>query len=477
MALHAGQEDAARPLSAYERQRLRNVQANAEFFASLQLFQSAAKLRQTTTKAPRQGVKRAQRAKGEAEPALRRSKRLKREDPLGVPLPEKPKPAEAPVEEHPRVPPGPIPMVPVAEEERPEQVEEFLSRWAKLSQVSLPKTEMTLPNLESYKAGLRGMALQEDGVAKVVRSRIYSVAIHPSASCTLVAAGDKEGHVGMWNLDCPVEDGLHAFLPHSRPVSCLLFSLADPAHLLSLSLDGTVRCGDVTHAVFDEVYRNDDSALSSFDFLSGDASTLVVGMWDAGVAVVDRRTPGTSTEISADLNSVTRTVHVHPVKRQYLMAAGARNVSVYDVRQLKRSGSQPAVSLVGHSKSVASAYFSPATGNRVVTTCADDTLRIFGTNCLSSVAPILATIRHDNRTGRWLTRFRAEWDPKRDDCCVVGSMSRPRRIEVFHATGALVHSFASQDHLGSVCSISACHPTRYIVAGGNASGRLHVFKA
>lgn len=33
------------------------------------------------------------------------------------------------------------------------------------------------------------------------------------------------------------------------------------------------------------------------------------------------------------------------------------------------------VSLTGHTKSVASAYFSPLTGNRVVTVCADDTLR------------------------------------------------------------------------------------------------------
>lgn len=84
--------------------------------------------------------------------------------------------------------------------------------------------------------------------------------------------------------------------------------------------------------------------------------------------------------------------------------------------------------------------------------------------------------RHNNYTGRWLTRFRAIWDPKRDDCFVVGSMSRPRQIEAFHATGDLVHSFLSEDYLGSVCSINAWHPTRYILAGGNSSGRLHVFK-
>ncbi|KAL8197343.1 UNVERIFIED_CONTAM: hypothetical protein K2H54_020745 [Gekko kuhli] len=470
-------EDESTPLSAYERKRLKNVKENAEFFASLKLFESAAKLRKTTTKPQPQGIKRFKHAKVKAEPALRRSKRLQGVDPLGVPLPEKQIPAELSVEEQPRLPPlGPIPMIPAAQEEEPELTEEFLSGWAKISQVKHQKPEMSLPNLESYKAGLRSMGLKEDAVAKVVHSRVYCVAVHPSESSTLVAAGDKEGHVGLWNLDCPLEDSVHAFSPHCRAVGCLHFSPMNPAHLLSLSFDGTVRCGDVTQAVFDEVYRNEEYALSSFDFLSSDASTLVVGMWETGVAVVDRRTPGKSMELFADLNSVTRTVHVHPVNREYFIAAGARNVGIYDVRQLKRRGSQPVVSLVGHSKSLASAYFSPLTGNRVVTTCADDTLRIFGTNCLSSMAPILTTIRHNNNTGRWLTRFRAEWDPKRDDCFVVGSMSRPREIQVFHTTGALVHSFSSEDHLGSVCSINACHPTRYIVAGGNSSGRLHVFK-
>nr|XP_056721740.1 WD repeat-containing protein 76 [Euleptes europaea] len=465
------------PLSAYERKRLQNLQENAAFFASLQLLESAARLRKMTTRAHPYRIKRVKQTKTEVKTTLRRSMRLQRVDPLEVPLPETQTLAEPSAEEQPRLPPGPIQMIPASQDHIPESTEEFLSEWAKISQVKHKKTEMSLPpHLESYKAGLRGMVLREDAVAKVVHTRIYSVAVHPSESTTLVAAGDKEGHVGLWNLDCSLGEGVCAFLPHSRPVSCLHFSPVNPAHLLSLSFDGTMRCGDIARTIFDEVYRNEEYALSSFDFLAGDASTLLVGMWDGRVTILDTRTPGTSAELSADLNSVVRTVHIHPLSRQYFIAAGARNVGIYDIRHLKKSGSQPVVSLTGHSKSVASAYFSPITGNRVVTTCADDTLRIYGTNCLSSMAPILTTVRHGNNTGRWLTRFQAVWDPKRDDCVVVGSMSRPRRIQVFHTTGELVHSFSSEDYLGSVCSINACHPARYIVAGGNSSGRLHVFK-
>lgn len=36
--------------------------------------------------------------------------------------------------------------------------------------------------------------------------------------------------------------------------------------------------------------------------------------------------------------------------------------------------------------------------------------------------------RHDNQTGRWLTPFRATWDPKFDSYAVVGSMRQPRQV-------------------------------------------------
>lgn len=42
------------------------------------------------------------------------------------------------------------------------------------------------------------------------------------------------------------------------------------------------------------------------------------------MAVVDRRTPGLSSELSVDIGfSRTRTVHVHPVNKQYFLAAGS----------------------------------------------------------------------------------------------------------------------------------------------------------
>ena len=79
------------------------------------------------------------------------------------------------------------------------------------------------------------------------------------------------------------------------------------------------------------------------------------------------------------------------------------------------------------------------------------------------------------QTGRWLSKLSAVWDPKREDCFVVGSMSKPRRVQVFHESGQPHHSFADDENLNTVLSVTAFHPTRNALLGGNASGRLHVF--
>ncbi|NXW29993.1 WDR76 protein, partial [Phaetusa simplex] len=441
-------------LSAYERKRLKNITENAKFFAALKLDKSAARLHQIATKSQSHATKRAKPKKAEDETVRRRSMRLQRVEPSGVPMPEMPAQPEA--EEYPQVPAGPLPMIPEDQMENSKLTEELLTTWMRISEVLLVTITNVLTMLSRYQCSLNSMGLSEDNIKKVVKYRVCSMAIHPSESIIFVAAGDKSGQIGLWNVSCKSEEGACVFIPHSSSVTCMHFSPCSPAHLLSLSME-SLRCGDVTKAVFDEVCRSEEN-LSSFDFLEENGSTAVVGYWDGGVAVVDRRTPGTSSELSADIGfKRTRTVHVHPVNKQYFIAAGSADVCIYDVRYLKSNGNKPVSSLKGHTKSVASAYFSPVTGNRVVTVCADDKLR------------------HNCNTGRWLTRFRAIWDPKQEDCFVVGSMARPRQIQVFQDTGKLLHSFYNIDCLSSVCSINVVHPTKNILVGGNSSGRLHVF--
>ncbi|NWZ73916.1 WDR76 protein, partial [Acrocephalus arundinaceus] len=358
-------------LSAYERKRLKNITENAKFFAALKLHESAARLKQLTTKKQSHVTKRAKPKKVEDEAAPRRSRRLLRVEPLDVPLLESLAPA---AEEYPQVPVGPLPMVPEDQAENSKWTEALLGTWMRISELKVEDADKGTPDLKRYQESLSSMVLSEENVRKVVKARVCSMAIHPSESTILVAAGDKWGHIGLWNVSCGTEDGAHIFIPHSFQVNCMHFSPCNPAQLLSLSND-TLRCGDVTRAVFDEIFRSEEN-FSSFDFLEENACTAIVGHWSGEVAVVDRRTPGLSSELSADIGfSRTRTVHVHPVNKQYFLAAGSVDVRVFDVRYLKAKGNKALSSLTGHTKSVASAYFSPVTGSRVVTVCADDKLR------------------------------------------------------------------------------------------------------
>ena len=108
------------------------------------------------------------------------------------------------------------------------------------------------------------------------------------------------------------------------------------------------------------------------------------------------------------------------------------------------------------------------------------------------------SVKHDNRTGRYLPVFHASWDPANDHTFVVGSMcrlvfflpffsyfltyfSRPRQVEVYSADGGTLKRIMvlqDPDYLNSVQSRNAFHShggTKGIVCG-NASGRAHIFR-
>ncbi|XP_071378582.1 WD repeat-containing protein 76 isoform X2 [Centroberyx affinis] len=460
-------------LSAYELERLENIRQNQAFLSSINLLEATEDLKQSVRPKPSQrGLMRSKATVREVPPP-RKSLRLQNKEAETLTLPPEPRGVLTYEYSQPsKKPPGPLPVVPVNMEEGsrlPPQLLELCSE-------DSTKEEKMEPDLKEYRSALKTMRITGDRVAKVVKDRIFSAAFHPCTSSLLIATGDKWGRVGLWNLGGGWgDDGVLLFEPHTRPVSCMAFSRTHPTHLLSLSYDGSLRCMDVEKALFDDVYDIEDG-LKTFDFLSHDCMTLVVGHWNGYVAIVDRRTPGNSHESLHTLDPKSlRCVSVHPLHKQYFAVAESKVVSIYDSRCLKKTKSQAVSQLHGHSLSISSAYFSPSTGNRVLTSCMDNKIRIYDTSAMTTTAPLLTSIRHDMHTGRWLTKLSAVWDPKQEDCFVVGSMERPRRVQVFHESGQLQHAFRDDDHLSTVLSVTAFHPTRNALLGGNASGRLHVF--
>lgn len=171
-------------------------------------------------------------------------------------------------------------------------------------------------------------------------------------------------------------------------------------------------------------------------------------------------------------------VDLHPVRRDlFLSCTSSGSCGIFDMRKNEENKLMtPIFDLIGHAKSISSAKFSPLTGKSVVTVCHDDKVRLYKSwsQSKTEISPY-KSIPHNNYTGRWLTTFKADWHPRRDDLFFMGSMNQPRRIEAFSDQGVAYPTLMG-DALGSICSIVKCHPTMDVIAGGNSSGRVYVFK-
>ncbi|XP_033108047.1 WD repeat-containing protein 76-like isoform X2 [Anneissia japonica] len=470
-------------LSDYEKLRLKNIEENQKFFASLEIFKTKEDMMMGTPKIKKPSSRGLKSEKKPAEPIILRprSLRLQRIDPSGDPLPKIE--FTEPVEEHPRKPAGPLDMTPTnIKNENKENLSTDFSKCMECLQNQLTETES--PDMKMCVLPLLKLGLTEERVAKVVPNRIFSLDVHRSASKLIIGVGGKWGHLGIWDVESKNEnDGVFLFEPHSRPINCFKFAPMDCGKFLSCSYDGTVRCGDLNKLVFEDVYctnPDEDQWLSYFDFLSPDGSQLLIGQnMKAGyAALIDRRTNSSPVQTYKLHDRNVKTVSIHPLKKNYFVTASTdTTVALWDLRMLSNEGKNKPLSYLPHLKTVSSAFFSPVTGSQVLTTSVDDRLRIadFDMSGSTQGLNLKTTIRHNNHTGRWLSSFRAQWHPRLEDVFVVGSMDRPRRIELFSTDGTILHNYMEEEFLSSVCSVNAFHPSRNILIGGNSSGRVHVF--
>ena len=164
-------------------------------------------------------------------------------------------------------------------------------------------------------------------------------------------------------------------------------------------------------------------------------------------------------------------------------------MKIWDVRKLRDSRSATKykapdpLAFYHATKSVNSAFVSPSGKSVVCTTMANrlDLLEDvhLATSSDSGKLPTIKPAKrivHDNMTGRWLSTFMAQWHPSLDVFC-VGSMSRPRCVEVFDAQGTCMRSVAG-DALTAVASRCCFHPSeaQLVIAGGNSSGRVTIIR-
>lgn len=311
---------------------------------------------------------------------------------------------------------------------------------------------------------------------KVCEKRIYSLAIHPSETSLIIAAGDMRGHMSLYNNR---NSEMREYRLHDAPINCISFCTWDPYKMFSTSHDGSVRCGDIVKRTFDVIYKTEWKSQSKSKMNHATWHTefdrnLLIGNGSGHVDMIDARTPDKIINTAWCHQRSVRTVQCHPLeKHHFLTSSGIGEVSLWDTRNMTVKSIDPVLQFE-HPKSLTSAFFS-SSGSKMISTCNDDKIRIFNTSRLnSSATKPINIIPHNNHTGRWLSVFKAKWNPGRDNEFFVGSMISPKRIQVYNCAGHELHNLISTN-MTTYCPVIEVHPTQAIYVGGNASGRLHIF--
>merc|ERR1719483_1556194 len=286
-----------------------------------------------------------------------------------------------------------------------------------LSKATTSKSTISFSG-SSLKSATSSLSVSEEQVAKIVPGRIFSLALHPSSNPLVAAVGDKSGHVGLWDIlaTSSPNNGVHLYQPHTRPVNCLTWDMANTNNLISTSYDGTTRMLDTDRQEHTMVY-GEKEFLEQGGWTSWhsqvSADTFLISQGKAGtLALVDRRvgweSPATKYKVFDRLHA--KTISVHPLQNNIFLTCNNKGgCYIFDTRKTAKSSNElmtPISELLGHTKSLSSCLFSPITGNQVVTISTDDKLRLFNTTHTSKTIAPQCQIRRNNQTGRWLTPLR-----------------------------------------------------------------------
>lgn len=342
-----------------------------------------------------------------------------------------------------------------------------------------------------------GLEIQNElSVIKVMKERIYSLAVHPDPSKILVAAGGKFGelsfldatefsHPSGFDSDRILPEakefrpGVFSFRPHTGSISNLRYNPANPVQLFSTSYDNIVRCLDITTGTFDELYNfGEDSGdvITGFD-LDSSGNLFYFSDTDGIFKWTDRRV---SNGIINELRLHEKKIGCVSVCNEGKYLATASNdgtVGIWDLRKFSTASIDPeAIHTMTFRRSVTSVYFNPQDSNKLLSTCYDDHVRVhYNLTQGSSEKHAHSEMNHNNQTGRWITNFKAVWDPKSPNYAVVGNMNRG--IDIINAkvgNAEIVRNITS-DYLTAQPAVNAFHPNLDIVASGNASGKIAIW--
>ncbi|CAH8296014.1 unnamed protein product [Eruca vesicaria subsp. sativa] len=450
----------------YERRRLENIRRNDEMMASLNVHAKASLL-SASTKRSRDPSKKNKKTESETPISLRT--RGVTPDSEGLPhgVSDCPKGLPFPHYVSLRVL-APLPLD--DGEGSHSQLVDTLSGIARK-----PNEETTTVNESDDGFDLEALCLEPCNVKRVVPERVLVVKFLPCEDVKLVAAGDKDGNVGFWNLDCE-EDSVSLFKPHTGSVTSLVFQQNSFSKVITSSNDGLIRLMDVEKMVFDLVYSRDVyEPIHSLSQRPNDEQSLYFGEGEGMINVWDLRA-GKSV-FSWELHKY----RIHTIdfntQNTHLMATSSqdRTACLWDLRTM--GAKKPKVlTTVDHAKAVYSAYFSPS-GLSLATTSRDNYVGVIsGANFEDT-----SMIYHCNNTGRNISSFRGVWGWD-DSHIFVGNVGKgiggnqTKGIDVISTKLKRTVKKLKSPLVKDAISRLHCHPLNVgMLAGSTAGGHVYVW--
>ncbi|KAG9232354.1 WD40-repeat-containing domain protein [Amylocarpus encephaloides] len=365
-------------------------------------------------------------------------------------------------------------------------------------------TDEGLKTLREKMSSLELYGGYEPNQIKITPERVYSLGFHPSPDKPLIFAGDKMGHLGIFDAsqtppevkaedngdddeepDTP-EPAITAIKLHSRTITSFVFP-PDGNSLYSSSYDSSVRKFDLQKQVAVEAFApeslDEELPISSIAIADSEPNTLLFSTLQGSFGRHDLRTKS-DTEIWQLTDKKIGGFSIHPLHPHLVATASLdRTLKIWDLRHVKGDGESRIPSLVGeHESRLSVSHASWSAAGHVATSSYDDTIKIHtfadsgtwktGHDLDAKAMKPSATIKHNNQTGRWVTILKPQWQLNPEDGIqklVIGNMNR--FVDIYSADGTQLAQLGG-DGITAVPAVAQFHDTRDWVAGGTASGKL-----
>ncbi|XP_047169312.1 WD repeat-containing protein 76-like isoform X3 [Vigna umbellata] len=212
---------------------------------------------------------------------------------------------------------------------------------------------------------LESLSLYFDNIARVVSGRITNVRFFPTNSVKMIAAGNKFGNIGFWNMG---ESEVHLYRPHNAPISGILIQSHCCSKIYTSCYDGILRLMDAEKEIFDLVFESDET-IYALSQPPNETNCLYLAEGSGGLTMWDNRVGKLSSHW--DLHDSRINTIDFNCQNPHIVATSSSDATActWDLRYTNRND-LTALRTVTHKRSVHSAYFSPSGGSLATTSAA-----------------------------------------------------------------------------------------------------------